>query len=54
MLKIFQQTFAEKLEDQYGIEFGKGVPLPAGTRLADFDGNASGDWPFRELVSSQM
>ena len=29
------------------------MPLPVGTRLADFDENeASGDWPFRELVGS--
>ena len=31
------------------------MPLPVGTRLADFDKNeASGDWPFRELVGSLM
>ena len=43
LLKISQQTFAEKLADEYGIEFGKSVPISVGTRLAEFDENeASG------------
>ena len=37
VLKTFQQIFAEQLADEYGIEFGKRVPLPVGTRLARFD-----------------
>ena len=42
-MKISQQTFAEKLADEYGIEFGKSVPVSVGTRLAEFDENeASG------------
>ena len=53
--KISQETFAEHWADEYGIEFGKSVPLPVGTRLAEFDENeASGHWPFRELVGSLM
>ena len=55
MLRISQQTFAEQLADQYGIELGKSVPLPVGTKLAEFDKNeAQGDWPFRDLVGSLM
>ena len=54
-LNISQQSFAEQLGDEYGIEYGKSVPLPVGTALAEFDKNeASGDWPFRELVGSLM
>ena len=54
-LKISQQTFAEQLEDEYGIEYGRSVPLSIGTKLADFDKNeASGNWPFRELIGSLM
>ena len=37
MLKISQQTYAEQFADEYGIEFGKSVPLPVGTKLAEFD-----------------
>ena len=33
-LKISQNTFAEQLADEYGIEFGKSVPLSVGTKLA--------------------
>ena len=55
MLKISQQTFAEQWADEYGIEFGKSVPLPVGTNLAKFDKDeAPGNWPFRELVASLM
>ena len=55
VLKISQQTFAEQLADEYGIEFGKSVPLHVATRLADFNENeASGDRPFRELGGSLM
>ena len=32
-LKISQQMFAEQLADDYGMEFGKSVPLPVGTNL---------------------
>eukprot|EP00904_Undaria_pinnatifida_P006166 jgi/Undpi1/267/HiC_scaffold_1.g00263.m1 len=54
-LKISQQTFAEQLADEYGIEYGRSVPLSIGTKLADFDKNeASGNWPFRELIGSLM
>ena len=34
VLKISQPTFAEQLADEYGIGFGKNVPLPVGTKLA--------------------
>ena len=56
VLKISQQTLAEQLSDEYGIEFGKSVPLPVGTELAKFDKNEAqlGNRPFRELVGSQM
>ena len=54
-MKISQQTFAEQLADEYGIEFGKSIPLPVGTKLAKFDKDeAPGNWPFRELVGSLM
>ena len=55
VLNISQQTFAEQLADEHGIEFGKSVPLPVGTKLAKFDKDeAPGNWPFRELVGSLM
>ena len=55
VLKISHQTFAEQLADEYGIEFGKRIPPPAGTKLAKFDKDeAPGNWPFRELVGSLM
>lgn len=55
MLKIFRQTFAEQLADEYRTEFGKSVSPSAGTTLAEFDeDNASGNGPFREMVGSQM
>ena len=51
----FQRTFAEQLADEYGIEFGKSVPLPVGTKLAKFDKDeARGNWPFRGLVGLLM
>ena len=54
-LKISQQTFAEQLADEYGIEYGRGVQISIGTKLADFDKNeASRNWPFRELIGSLM
>ena len=44
MLKISQQTFGEKLADEYGIEFGKSVSFSVGAKLAEFDKNqAPGD-----------
>ena len=55
MLKISQQTFAKQLADEYGIEFGKSVPLLVGTKRAKFDKDeAPGKWPFRDLVGSLM
>ena len=53
VLKISQQIFAEQLADEYGIELGRSVLLPVGTKLAKFDKDeAPGNWPFRELVGS--
>ena len=37
VLKISQQTFAEQLADEYGIEFDMSVPLPVNTKVAKFD-----------------
>ena len=55
VLKISQETFAEQLADEYGIEFGKSDRLFFVTKLAEFDKNeAPGDRPFRELVGSLM
>ena len=55
VLKISQRTFAEQLAKEYGIEFGKNVALPVGTKLAKFDkDDPPGNWPFRELVGSIM
>ena len=55
MLKISQPTVAEPLVDEYGIGFGRSVPLPVGTKLAEFDKKeAPGDWPCRVLVGSLM
>ena len=52
MMTISQQTFAEQLASEYGVEsYGKSVPLSVGTKLANFDKNeAPGHWPFNELV----
>ena len=50
MSKISQQTFAEQLANEDGIEFGKSIPLPVGTRLAKFDKNETpANWPFGEM-----
>ena len=55
LLKISQQRFAEELAAEYGIEWGRSVPLPVSVKLDDFDVNeASPDVPFRELVGSLM
>ena len=55
MLIISQQTFAEQLASEYGVEYGKSVPLPVGAKRAKFDINeAPGGWPFRALVGSLM
>ena len=54
-MKISQQAFAEQLADEYGMRYGRSAPLSIGTKLADFDKNeASGNWPFRELIGSLM
>ena len=56
VLKISRQTFAEQLSDEYGMEFGRSIPLctcwheTCGIRQEW----AAGDWPFRELVGSLM
>ena len=55
LLKISQQRFAEELAAEYGIEWGRSVPLSVSVKLDDFDVNeASPDVPFRELVGSLM
>ena len=55
VLTSSQQTFAEQLANEYGVEYGRGVPMPVGTKLGIFDKNEiSGDWLFRELVGSLM
>ena len=55
LLTISQQKFAEQLASEYGVEYGKSVPLPVGTKLAKFDKNeAPGGWPFSKLVGSLM
>ena len=54
-LTISQQIFAEQLADEYGIEYGRSVPLSIGTKFVDFDKNEeSRNWPFRELIGSLM
>ncbi|CAB1115707.1 unnamed protein product [Ectocarpus sp. CCAP 1310/34] len=53
--RISQQRFAEELAAEYGVEWGKSVPLPVSVKLTDFDENeACADVPFRELVGSLM
>ncbi|CAB1107675.1 unnamed protein product [Ectocarpus sp. CCAP 1310/34] len=55
LLRISQQRFAEELAAEYGVEWGKSVPLPVSVKLTDFDENeACADVPFRELVGSLM
>ncbi|CAB1100038.1 unnamed protein product [Ectocarpus sp. CCAP 1310/34] len=50
-----QQRFAEELAAEYGVEWGRSVPLPVSVKLTDFDENeACADVPFRELVGSLM
>ena len=44
---------AKQLASEYGVEYGKSVLLPVGTKLAKFNKNeAPGHWPFCELVGS--
>ncbi|CAB1102304.1 unnamed protein product [Ectocarpus sp. CCAP 1310/34] len=55
LLKISQQRFAEELAAEYGIEWGRSVPLPVSMKLTDFDDNeVCADVPFRELVGPLM
>ena len=55
ILTISQQTFAEQLANEDGVEFGRSVLMPVGTRLTTLDEDeSSGDSPFRELVGSLM
>ena len=52
---ISQRTFAERLANEHGLEYGRSVPMPVGTTLGNFDEmKAPGDRPFRELVGSLM
>ena len=53
VLTISQQTFAEQLVTEHGVEYSRSVRMPVGTRLTTFD-EAPGNWPFRELVGSLM
>ena len=54
-LNISQHTFAEQLSDEYGMEYGRSVPLSIGPKLADFNKNeALGTWPIPELIGSLM
>ena len=41
MLTISQETFAERLVNEYGVEYGKSVPLPVDTGLGKLDKNES-------------
>lgn len=55
VLKISQQTYAEELAGEYGVEWGKDVPLPVETKLTEYDENEeSVSFRFRELVGSLM
>ena len=55
MLTTYQQTFAEQLASEYGVEYGNSAPLPVGTKPAKCDKNKAPErWPFRELVGSLM
>ena len=55
LLTISQRTFAEQLVSEYGVKYGKSVPLPVGTKFAKLDKNeAPAGWPFRELIGSMM
>ncbi|CAB1117636.1 unnamed protein product [Ectocarpus sp. CCAP 1310/34] len=55
ILKISQQTYAEELVMEFGVEYGKEVPLPVGLKLSEFDQVEEVlSWPFRELIGSLM
>ena len=55
MLAISQQAFGEQLANEYGVEYGRSVSMPVGTKLGIFDKNeAPGGWPFLGLVGSLM
>ena len=55
VLNISQQTFTDQLAHDHGIEFGKSVMLPVGTKLAKFDkDDTPAIWSFRELLGSLM
>ncbi|CAB1109720.1 unnamed protein product [Ectocarpus sp. CCAP 1310/34] len=54
-LKISQQTYAEELGMEFGVEYGKEIPLPVGLKLSEFDQDEEVvSWPFRELIGSLM
>ena len=55
VLKNYQQTFAERLVDGYGMEFSKSVSFLVGMKLPEFDKSKEPpDWPFCRLVDSLM
>ncbi|CAB1112502.1 unnamed protein product [Ectocarpus sp. CCAP 1310/34] len=54
-LKISQQTYAEELGMEFGVEYGKEIPLPVGLKLSEFDQDEEVvSWPFRGLIGSLM
>ncbi|CAM9903911.1 unnamed protein product [Pylaiella littoralis] len=47
-LTISQQTYTEELAAEYGVEWGKSVPLSTGMKLSEFDPEeADTEFPFR-------
>ncbi|CAB1117587.1 unnamed protein product [Ectocarpus sp. CCAP 1310/34] len=52
-LKISQQTYAEELGMEFGVEYGKEIPLPVRLKLSEFDQDEEVvSWPFRKLIRS--
>lgn len=54
-ITVSQQTYAEELAEEYGVKWGKSIPLSAGMKLEEFDvEEPATSFPFRELVGSLM
>ena len=43
---MYQQTYAEELAEEFGVEWGQRGPLPVGVKLTGFDKNEV--WGNRE------
>ena len=54
-IEIFRDTNAIVLGENYGVEWGKGIPIPTTWRIWDLDVDEPIVlFPFRELISARL